>query len=410
MGPPSIGAVGLPLETTAPLPEAQNGKSARQRDLVSLLLSLCLILFIADAVASLVDDSLIVLFASHSLAAIRGLIFCLAMLIAIVVYVLMGITPMIPKKLFLPVVLFNPAAALLLVPLLIYFYPHIEQISCAISLAQLICALWLLAWLQGGFKLQWPLVPEKHLRDRTFSWLNLSTFAAANVFVMLPAVLIYLGWFAALAVNHFSDGFLALRLKGLTVQVRKYARTDGKTIQLVPMSHVGEPDFYRKLTESFPVDSTILMEGVTDNRNLLTNRISYKRMAKSLGLAPQEKEFRPQRVEIVRADVDVEEFTPETIGFLNLVMLIHVKGVNSENLLKLIQYSPPPHFEERLFDDLLKKRNKHVLQEIHSRLSDSEHLIVPWGAAHMPGIAKGVQESGFRLTETQEYVAIRFKR
>ena len=150
------------------------------------------------------------------------------------------------------------------------------------------------------------------------------------------------------------------------------------------------------------------IQGVTDTRNLLTNRISYKRMAKSLGLAPQEKEFRPRRVEMVRADVDVEEFTPNTIDFLNLVMLIHAKGVSAENVIKLLQYSPPPHFEEQLFDDLLRKRNRRVVDEIGDRLSDSENLIVPWGAAHMPGIAREIPKFGFRLKETQEFVAIRF--
>jgi hypothetical protein len=111
---------------------------------------------------------------------------------------------------------------------------------------------------------------------------------------------------------------------------------------------------------------------------------------------------------MVRADVDVEQFATNTIAFLNLVMLLHSKGVNAENLLKILQYSPPPHFEEQLFNDLLRKRNRRLLQEIHDRLSDSDNLIVPWGAAHMPEIAEQIQKSGFHLKETREYVAIRF--
>jgi hypothetical protein len=33
---------------------------------------------------------------------------------------------------------------------------------------------------------------------------------------------------------------------------------------------------------------------------------------------------------------------------------------------------------------------------------------VPWGAAHMPGIAREILKSGFHLAETREYVVIRF--
>jgi hypothetical protein len=190
--------------------------------------------------------------------------------------------------------------------------------------------------------------------------------------------------------------------------VRKYTRNDGKTIELFPMSHVADAGFYQKVSQTFPTNSIILMEGVTDNENLLTNKLSYKRMAKTLGLAEQKKEFQPTNGEMVRADVDVDEFSTNTIDFLNLVTLIHSKGVNSETMLKLAQSSPSPEFMEQLFDDLLTKRNQHLLEEIHSHLAQSDNLMVPWGVAHMPGIAKEIQKSGFHLEDTQEYEVIRF--
>jgi hypothetical protein len=195
----------------------------------------------------------------------------------------------------------------------------------------------------------------------------------------------------------------------LMVQVRHYVRNDGKTIQLIPMSHVGETAFYRELAQSFPTNATILLEGVSDRRNLLTNRISYQRMARSLGLAEQAKEFQPSRGALVHADVDVEQFATDTIDFLNLVMLIHAQGLNPENTLKLLQYSPPPRVQEQFLEDLLRKRNRHLLEEILARLAQSENIIVPWGAAHMPEIAREIQKSGFRLDATREFMAIRFR-
>ena len=132
-------------------------------------------------------------------------------------------------------------------------------------------------------------------------------------------------------------------------------------------------------------------------------------MAKSLGVAEQQKEFKPIQGEIVRADVDVEQFTTNTIGFLNLIMLVHSKGLNAEILLQLIQFSPAPDFEQQLFDDLLRKRNRHLVAELRSRLSQSEKFVVPWGAAHMPEIAREIQKLGFRLDETRNFTVIRFR-
>ena len=378
------------------------------KKLVVILLNLCLGLFLADAVVSLLDDSLILVSGNRAFSVIRGISGLFAMLMAAVIYGLMGLTPMIPKRQFLPVTLFSPLAMLAAIPFTIYCYGRIQTLAWVLSFCQVLLGLGILCWLQGGFKIRWPLVPERQLGTRRFSWRNLFGFLLVNVFVLPPAVFVYLAVCASLAVGHFSEGFLALRPDGMTVQVRKYVRNDGKTIHLIPMAHVGEAAFYRKISQSFPTNSIILMEGVTDTRHLLTNGISYKRMATSLGLAEQEEEFAPAQGEIVWADVDVEQFSSDTIGFLNMVMLIHAKGVNLENVLLVLQYSPPPHVEQQLFDDLLRKRNRHVLEQIRTRLPDSENIMVPWGVVHMPEIAAEIQKSGFRLVESREYQVIRF--
>jgi len=397
------------LTADAPPPLSnQTKKSGFLRNAIAGLLSLCLIVFLADGAVSLADDSMGLLFGVHPFTVIRWLVFFLATLLAILVYCLMGLTPMVPKRLFLPVTLFGVAAPLAVFPCLIYFYNQLPLVAFGLSLGQVILGLAILYWLQGGFKFRWPLVAEAKLGAKRFSWLNLISFLLLNLFVFFPALIAYLGLCASLAVGHFSDGFLALRTGGLTVQVRKYVRADGKTIELVPMAHIGDAAFYKKLTKSFPTNSLILMEGVSDNKNLLTNKISYKRMASALGLSEQHEEFKPSPIQMVRADVDVEQFTTNTIGILNLIMGIHAKGLNPETVQTLLQFSPSPEVQVELFDDLLTKRNQHLLAEIDDRLTESKMLIVPWGAAHMPGLAKEIQKMGFQFKETQNYTVIRF--
>jgi hypothetical protein len=150
------------------------------------------------------------------------------------------------------------------------------------------------------------------------------------------------------------------------------------------------------------------MEGVSDDGNLLTNKISYKRMAQTLGLAEQKETFAPSPQAVVRADVDVGVFSSETIHFLNLIMLFHAKGMTAENISKLSQFTPPPGFERQLFDDLLVKRNEHLLGEIRSHLETSDNIMVPWGVAHMPGLAREIEKAGFHLSETRDLLVIPF--
>jgi hypothetical protein len=366
-------------------------------------------LFLVDAAISLADDSLILLGGLQSLSALRGLIGFFTLLMAVGVYGLMGLTPLVPKRLFLPISLFFLAATLAMFPFTIYCFGWLRQIGWVISAGQVILGFGILYWAQGGLGFRWSLVPVGRLGVRSFSWRNSSVFVLVNVFVLLPAVMVYFFLCTALAMDHFSDGFMALRPNGFSVQVRKYVRNDGKTIELFPMTHVADARFYQEVSQTFPTNSIILMEGVTDENNLLTNKITYKRMAKSLGLAEQHEQFEPTRGKMVRADVDVDRFSRDTIDFLNLVMLVHAGGLTPDNVRKFMQYTPPNHFEKELIDDLVKKRNQHVVEEIQSRLSQTDNIMVPWGVAHMPGIAVEIQKSGFRLDGTQEFMVIQFR-
>jgi hypothetical protein len=397
-----------PSAVPPPLTVKANGGFWRARHLVAVVLSLGLGVFLVDALISALDDTFILLFKVHLLAGIRGFVGFVSVLIGIGIYVLMGITPMIPKGKFFLLAWFTPLGALVAVPFWIYSHERIQWVIWAISMLQVLCAITILVSVQGGLKFQMPLVSEERLGARGFSWLNLLGFVVANACVVLPAVAAYLFFCATLAVGHFSEGFVTLHSSGLSVQVRKYVREDGKSVRLYPMAHVADRNFYRTISQSFPSNSVVLMEGVTDREHLLTNHITYKRMAATLGLSEQQKEFKPSEEQSERADVDVNEFTTNTIGFLNLVMRIHSKGLDAQTLIELMTFSPPPGFETELFNDLLRKRNRRLLDEMKRRLTETENVVVPWGAAHMPEIAREIQKDGFQLAEAKDYTVITF--
>ena len=382
---PQIASVPPPLPATQPpvigapppLPPELNRKPSPMRQFLAILLSLCLGLFLADAAISLVDDSVALCWGIHIFLVIRLIVGLLAVLVALVVYVLMALTPAIPKWLFVPLALFYLAAQLVGVPMFLLCSGQMQLIAWIFSVVQVGIGFWILNRAQHGLKFGWPLVPLGRLGSQQFSWRNLIGFSLANIFGLLPAVLIYLFFCTAGLIDHFTDGFMTLHPGGFTVQVKKYVRDDGKTIQLFPMSHVAEADFYRDISQTFPTNSLILMEGVTDEKHLLKHKINYKRMANALGLAEQHEKFEPTRGEIVPADIDVDQFTTNTLDLLNLVILIHTGGMDAGTIQKLMQYSTAPNFQEQLLNDLLRKRNQHLLEQIQSHLPETEHIIVP---------------------------------
>jgi len=410
--PGPAAAVGASLQSAPPVltdsPPAAAGKASFFRQLVAVFLSLCLGLFLAAGIVSLLDDSLILIFSRHFLTLASGILGCISFCLLLLIYGLMGLTPIIPKRVFLPILFFTGLGLLVVFPTLIYCHRRLVQLDWLLSLLQVVVVLVIYHRLRGGGRFRWSVVEVQHLGRRPFSWWNLSGFLLLNLLVLLPALAAYLALCASLAMGHFTDGFLTLRPGGLILQARKYVRADGKTILLFPMSHIAETDFYRAVSHSAASNSVVLLEGVTDRKNLLTNGLSYKRAAKSLGLAEQHDDLDIRRGELVLADVDVQEFSTNTIAVLNLVALVHARGLNASTLSVLLGYSPPPEVEQQLFADLLLKRNAHLLKELNARLPAADDFVIPWGAAHMPGIAEAIEKSGFHLAETRDYVSIRF--
>jgi hypothetical protein len=388
-----------------PLPEAASESS---RPVLTAVLNLALVIFLTSGLVSLSSDALFLVFQRQDLAVTAALGSLLLFLTGFILFGLMAFFPGIPKRYFIPVSLYLPVAAVASLPLLVYFKEHALLIVFGISLGQVMLGFLVVHRLQGGFKFSWPLVTGSHLTGKNFSWANLAGVILGGVFFVLPSLVLYMGLSAKLAIEHFTDGFVLVRSTGISMEVRNYTRGDGKKIMLVPMSHVGESTFYEDLSASFPENSVILMEGVSDSNKLLNTHSNYSKMASALGGVEQTKVFKPKG-EIVAADMDMSGFSPATVDLIKTAMLIHAQGVTRETL-PIMMKPTPPGLEKQLMDDILTKRNQHLLGVIQERLPTSEVIVVPWGAAHMPEIHREIQKLGFEQVDSKEYLAIRFGR
>lgn len=392
----------MPPDVPPPLPSTQ--ESAPPSRAVTVLSGLLLI-FLAGGVLALADD-LLMLIDRRELSAYRALASLAVLGTGVITYLLVALLPRIPKRIFLPVSLFLPVSTVACLPILIHFPGQISWISLSASLLHVLLALCLIRIARGDRKLRWPFLAETTLQPRPFRWGHAIGVIAIGLFLILPFLAGSVLLSAKHAVDHFSDGFVALKPSGLSMQARHYVRNDGRTVLLVPMSHVGEETFYQDLSRSFPDDAIVLMEGVSDHQQLFRPQKGYTKMAEAIGVVEQQQAFKP-RGQLVAADLDMSEFSQATRDMIKNAMLIHTQGITAETLHHLMKPTPKG-LEKQLMDDILTKRNQHLLKVLKEKLEHAEHIVIPWGAAHMPEIAREIQKDGFQLQKTQNYLAIRF--
>jgi len=369
-----------------------------------------LALFAADAVVSVLGAGLglVGVDLPWPLTSLRGALDGGVVLAALPLYALLGLTPRLPKRVFLPLALFTFWAVLGALPLPVYL--STPQLAAVVAVAQLAMAGLAFALVRQRTGTRWLLAERDLVPGPLVSARNVGVFALLNAVVVLPAVLALLLGSAALAVNRLSAGFLRLDTSGLYAAARVYERGD-QSVQLIGMMHIGGRDFYDEVKALLPAaDAIVLREGVSDREGHLPRGLDYGRLAGELGLDTQAEVLDLGDRVVQSADVDLAEFDPRTRDLLRDVGELFASKNGSEALARYVRLSRgiKPEDLEIVQRDVIERRNAHLLGELDSALATHRAVIVPWGAAHMPELEQGVIERGFALRESRELQILAF--
>ena len=394
--------------------------------------NLFLLLFLADGSLSLLDELASILFPVVPLSEFRNLVANAVILLAIPLYLSLGIDQRLPKRLLLPLILFVIGS-----PLSTWIFPSLTRFGgfgLLMAAAQIALGTFLLHRLNK--KGETPLTLPREMFDAPyFSLKNTLTFAGVNLFA-LPVFLVTLALFLANSyVTAYTSGFMRVEPGGLYMVERSYKRDD-RTIRLAGMIHIGEKNYYEDVARMAVSGRTlVLAEGVTDEKELLRNKLDYGKVASLLGLTSQERMLFAGRVidpkeldaprdkeergkagapDIMRADVDLSTFRPETMLLLD-AMGKHLRGDDSvlEGVLELNEWAEKtvtPEMYEVIMDDILHRRNKVLLGYMDKALKRYDTVVIPWGALHMKEIEAEVLNRGFVLQEERKRMSVDFKR
>lgn len=398
--------------------------------------NLFLILFLADGGFSLVDELVPLLTPLAPFTALRMLLAGTVIALAIPLYLCLGIDRRLPKRVFLPLILF-----VFFCPLSTWIFPFLAGVrgyGLLAAVTQVMLGMLPLLWFRHG-KSRSLTIPPELFATPFFSLKNSLLFSAANLLV-LPFVVVILTLSVADAyLAEYTSGFMSITPGGLRMTERVYRRGD-RTIRLAAMIHIADKAYYDDLAHSITAGrSIVLAEGVSDRNNLLRNNIDYGKMAGFLGLTSQTPMLFQGRlieaedfestggisegaaekspatvVDTFRADVDVSTFRPPTILFLNVIgkqmqnSPSFVKGLMALNAWG--EKNITPEMSVIILDDILHRRNIGVISYLDKALVRYDTVIIPWGALHMKELEAEVLKRGFILQNERTRTSIDFRK
>jgi len=397
-----------------------------------------LLAFLLDSGLSVADELAGVLFDYHGLGLARSYLAYFVVCYTLPMYAILAIDARLPKLVFL---------ALIVIVLWANFYPY--PMNLLLTGAPLYFTLAVVQLLFGllalGLVARFPghhwLIKRGALAGPMFTRRNLFVFTIPSV-AALPVLLLILAYLSLSAVTvQLSAGFLRIDLQGIYLTEKSYRR-ESQAINLVAMVHIGEQTYYEDLKNS-PVNTgtVILTEGVTDRNRLAKNFPSHTSVGRMLGLASQpELPFDGELIDydlnsgrwtaleetqeqeqvysdaaipkVLNADLDIEDLSPETVEYLS-EMGRNVNQADSiwEGISKHYEWSKAnvtPEQEAAVMEDILQKRNAHLLRYVDIALEKFDNVIIPWGAMHMPELEREIRKQGFKLESSKERLAIEF--
>lgn len=360
-----------------------------------------------DGSLSLVEGIFRLATGSDALLAARSLVAETVVLGSLAALPAMVLTPRLPASVIAPLALSALWMASGAAPLpLLLASPRLDSGLSGLQLAIAVLAFLRIRALSGGRS--WLLGHELPQRPsfsiRHTLWSGAAVFFGGSVLLAVYAPFWLMSTFQVM-----TDGFVHFDLAGVSLADRSYER-NGQEIRLVGMMHIGQEESYRSLVGSFSgPPAVILAEGVTDRQGLLPEPLSYEHAARALGLQTQdsmEDYFHelgaPQQgqwPDVRRADLDLSDFHPETIALLESATRIW-GGQDPLRALGAVYV----HCIEKQGDcallgqDVLMRRNRHLVEEIGTALKQYDRVIVPWGAMHQPFIQSEILRQGFERT------------
>jgi hypothetical protein len=164
---------------------------------------------------------------------------------------------------------------------------------------------------------------------------------------------------------------------------------------------------------------------VSDRDGLLREGLAYENVARPLGLVVQpsleeaiaalpdegdEEGGDARRPQVVRGDLDLRDFSDETLAFLRAVSRVFTSGDLATAVSRARELGErfDTAASARILHDLVERRNEHLIRELEAALPEHSSIVVPWGALHLPAVEQALVAWGFERSAERGHPLVRY--
>lgn len=231
----------------------------------------------------------------------------------------------------------------------------------------------------------------------------------------------------------------------------------GPTVELLGAAHIGDASYYKAIQQRLDRADLVLFEAVYDERNPVENfsaaeqaemesASAYHKIARILGLVTQKSALSYKRKHFERCDMSIQQMKAlldaeiakggregdearralsdfkSLIGvirgdsmLINFALWLADKStyLKANIRLMLVTSTPAGKDEQQLPPRIAKlineDRNRFVLKELPGRLAKhprAKHVVIFYGSAHLPGLARGLEKQGFRASGPVQWLTV----
>lgn len=234
------------------------------------------------------------------------------------------------------------------------------------------------------------IIPGNYFEKESRTFKRAFAITGTALVIIVLAISFQIGKLVYEGVFKGTEGALLLKLDGLYSRSLTFEKGERK-VTVLSLVHYADRGFYERMIEKIPVGNTVvLLEGILDRKELLGSFVPHTET--EYGMTSQMGTFNKwikTRYNFILSDLDIADFSANVRDHA-------IKSFSKESPFQgVLDSGLDKKGSDKKNEQILRERNERLMRVFDVEEPKYKDIVITWGSAHTPYIAKSLQERGY---------------